>query len=126
MTRQGPLSFFRRLLRDVVLGVSILAAAGILILYSAENGKQVPFQWIKLTAFTPIIFWAVLKQFKEYWRRPTLWLAAAALLALHVGAFTLVLRSYPQWPVIWFLPVGLVEGWTFFLILHKLIVGDLR
>ena len=45
------------------------------------------------------------------------------LLVVHSLAFVGVLRAYPQWPMIWFMPVVIVEGEVFGVILYMLF-GD--
>jgi len=126
MSRQERRSLASRILIDVGVGLGILLAAGIGVLYTVRTGNDVPMKWLELAGFTPLIFWAALKQFKQYWGRPSLWLAAFGLLVIHVAVFTLVLTEYPQWRPVWFLLVALPEGWAIVLILHKLIIGDLR
>ena len=51
-----------------------------------------------------------LRQFKGDLRKGRFWGALLGFLALHVGAFVLVLRSYPQWRQVWFIFIFLIEG----------------
>jgi hypothetical protein len=115
--------FGRRLLIDVGVGMGIIALAGLVFAISLVIGRVPPFNWIMFVGLTPILFWVVLKRYKRYWRRPTLWLATAGLLAVHVAIFSMVLRTYPQWPGVWFLPVGAVEVWPIELVLCKIVHG---
>jgi hypothetical protein len=75
---------------------------------------------------TPLVFWAVLRQHKRNWGRTPLWLATAGLLAVHIAIFTIVLRAYPQWPGVWFLPILAVEVWPIDLTLRKVVGGHSR
>ncbi len=126
MSQGQQVSFLKRVMRDVVLAIGIVSAACLLALYEIKADRRVPFRWIEFVGMTPIIFWVVLKQFRRHWCRPRLWFAALALLGVHVTFFSVVLLRYPEWPAVWLLPVGLVEGWALFLVLYKLVVGHLR
>jgi len=68
--------------------------------------------------FLPLL--ATISQSRAYWHRPGFWLAIAGLLALHLLAFISILRVYPQWREIWFVPVMIVEGGLFGAILYLL------
>jgi len=49
------------------------------------------------------------------------WLAVAGLLAVHLLAFVAILRSYPQWRMIWFMPVVVLEAGLFSVIVNMLL-----
>ena len=61
-----------------------------------------------------------IRQSRAYWRRLGFWLAIAGLLVVHLLAFISVLRVYPQWREIWFVPVMIVEAGLFGAILYLL------
>jgi len=57
---------------------------------------------------------------REAWHRPTFWLAVVGLLAVHLLAFVAILRSYPEFRMIWFMPIVIVEAAFFSIILNML------
>ncbi|MGH9376023.1 MAG: hypothetical protein ACRD1J_07620 [Terriglobia bacterium] len=116
----------KRLLIDVGVGIGIITFAALLFAITLVTGKTVPFNWIEFVGMTPIVFWLVVKQFRRYWHRPSFWFAAAGLLAIHGGFFTIVLIKYPEWPGIWFVPVSILEAGLLFMILNKLVVHHSR
>jgi hypothetical protein len=126
LSKPSKVGLKKRILRDITLGLAIIAASLVLVVYTMESGKTVPFNWISFAGFTPIIFWLVLKQLKRFWHKTSLWLATAALLGLHLLGGFMVLRIWPSWPGVWFIPAGLVEVWLMFLTLHGLMVRHSR
>jgi hypothetical protein len=58
---------------------------------------------------------------RERWNRPAFWLAILGLLAVHLLAFVAILRSYPEWRMIWFMPIVIVEAGLFSIILDMLL-----
>jgi hypothetical protein len=51
----------------------------------------------------------------------TFWLAAAGLFIVHFLVFVAILRCYPQWRMIWFMPIVIVEAGLFSVILNLLL-----
>jgi hypothetical protein len=107
--------------RIVILeGLKLLAiAVGCLVVFAlaffiwVKTGLikfHIPARWFGLFYWTCALLWVILRQFKGDLRRGRFWGALLACLALHVGAFVLVLRSYPQWPQVWFMFIFLIEG----------------
>jgi hypothetical protein len=111
-----------RFLLYIAIALGFLALCGLFVavaVYSGHTGK-VPVGWFGLVGFTPIVFWVVVKSLRRYWKRPAFWTAAAGLMVLHLLAFVATLLHYPQWPLLWFIPVSMVEAGLFALILGKL------
>jgi hypothetical protein len=48
----------------------------------------------------------------------TLWLTAAGLFIVHFLLFAAIPRCYPQWRMIWFMPIVIVEAGLFYIILN--------
>jgi hypothetical protein len=113
-----------RLLRDVGIALAFLVAIALLVMIQAYTGYrgEVPVGWFGLAGFTPLVFWAVIKPLRMYRKRPTFWLAVAALLVVHLLAFVAVLLHYPRWPLLWFVPISYVEAALFLTILGKLFI----
>ncbi len=100
----------------IALAVLVVFAAAIVL----SKGAKFSGEWIALAIFTSGLFWVTIRQSREYWRRPGFWLAIASLLVVHLLAFVVILRTYPQWRGIWFWPVVIVEGGMFGAILYLL------
>lgn len=106
------------LLLEILLG---LALAGAIIGYAVAG----PFSWMpsmrwwSLAGTTALIFWAVVKQFRHHWRLLSFWLKVAALLTVHLLAYTVVLLKVPDWRLVWFVPLSVVEGGVLVLVLGK-------
>jgi hypothetical protein len=58
---------------------------------------------------------------RAYWRSLDFWVVIAGLLIVHLLVFIAVLRPYPQWRGIWFMPVVIVEGGLFGAILYPIV-----
>jgi hypothetical protein len=69
--------------------------------------------WIGFFVFTALLFWMTVRQSLRRWRHWTFWLAIACLLTIHCLAFVAILRIYPDWRVIWFWPITVVEAGVF-------------
>ncbi len=63
--------------------------------------------------YTGLLFWVTMRQSRELWRRIDYWFTMVGLLVVHSLAFTAVLRAYPEWRMIWFMPVVIVEAGLF-------------
>jgi hypothetical protein len=113
-----------RVLRDVGIGLAALVAIALLVMILGSTGYhgELPAWWFGLAGFTPLVFWFVIKPFRYCWKRPTFWLAVAALLVVHLLAFGAVLPHYPRWPLLWFIPTSYVEAGLFLMILGKLFI----
>ena len=109
-----------RFLLYVGIALAVLAVFAAAIVLSKGTVGRLSGAWMGLVVFTFGLFWVVVRQSKEYWRRPDFWLAIVSLLALHLLAFVSVLRVYHQWREIWFVPVVVVEGGLFGAILYLL------
>ena len=119
MKRTGKKGILSRLLVDAGVGLGIIAFAGLLLFYNIKTGKNPPMLWIELAIFTGITFWYPVQQNKHHWHRPVFWLGVSGLLAVHVVGFVLVLRNHPEWRLVWFIPVAIIEGAGLFLILDR-------
>jgi cytochrome bd-type quinol oxidase subunit 2 len=69
--------------------------------------------WVGLLVYTGLLFWITVRESRRRWRHWSFWLAIACLLTIHSLAFVAILRIYPDWRVIWFWPVTVVEAGVF-------------
>ena len=100
----------------IALAVLVVFAAAIVL----SKGAKVPSQWLALAVYTCGLFWVTIRQSRAYWDRLSFWLSMSGLLIIHLLAFIAILRAYPQWRAIWFMPVVIVEGGLYGAILYLL------
>jgi len=110
----------RRALLYIGLALAALAVIGLLIAISVHTGTPFTGGWIGLVVYTSGLFLVTIRQTREHWHREGYWLAMGGLLVVHLLAFIAILRAYPEWRMIWFLPVVIVEGGLFGAILYLL------
>jgi len=113
----------QRLFMYVGIALAVLVVFAVVIVLS--RGARIPSEWLALAVYTAGLFWVAIKQSREYWHRPSFWLAISGLLVVHLLAFVAILRAYPKWHAIWFIPVVVVEGGLFGAILY-ILFGDRR
>jgi len=104
----------------VGIALVILAVFAAAIILSKGAVGRVSGAWTALAVFTLGLFWVIVRQSRAYWRRLDFWLTIAGLLVVHLLMFVAVLRVYPRWREIWFVPVVIVEGGLFGAILYLL------
>ena len=111
-----------RFLQYVGIALSFLLVCALLIAIAVYTGHshEPPVGWFGLAGFTPLVFWAVVKPLRMWWKHATFWFAVVALLVVHLLAFVAVLLYYPRWPLLWFVPVSFVEAALFMMILGYL------
>lgn len=108
----------QRLFLYVGIALAVLALFAIVIVGS--KGAKIPSAWLALAVFTSCLFWITIRQSRAYWHRFGFWVAIAGLLVVHLLLFIAILRGYPQWREIWFVPIIIVEGGLFGAILYLL------
>jgi hypothetical protein len=69
--------------------------------------------WVGFLCFTALLFWITVRESRRRWSHWSFWLAIVCLLTIHCLAFVAILRIYPDWRVIWFWPITVVEGGIF-------------
>jgi hypothetical protein len=104
----------------VGIALAVFVAVGMFVILT--GGAEVPPQWLALALFTGFLFWAIIRQSREYWPLPKFWLAITCLLGAHLLAFVAILRAYPEWRPIWFAPIVILEG-AFFAPILLLLFG---
>ena len=111
----------RRAFLYLGLAVASLVGIGLLVGFSVHTGIALTGGWIGLAGYTGLLFWVVISRSGERWYQPGFWFVMVGLLAVHFVAFAAVLRSYPAWPMIWFLPIVIVESAVFSVILDMVL-----
>ncbi len=117
-----PLTFTRVLIRFLIyVGIAVVflaVMAGWVVLSARLGVGMLPVRWIGLAINTPIVFWYPAHEHKQHWHRPSFWVTLTGLFILHVLAFTVLLRNYPEWRLLWFVPTDLIEMWGVYLMLY--------
>jgi hypothetical protein len=118
----------KRVLLYILIALGFLAACSLFVAVSIYTGHThgLPVGWFGLVGFTPLVFWAVIKSLRNHWKRRGFWFAVSALLVVHLLAFVGILLRYPQWPLLWFIPVSFAEAGLFVIVLGKLFNGGDR
>jgi len=110
-----PLTFgriVRRLPLYFGLAFVCLVAMTLLIVLSIHFGlnQYITRGWFGLVGYTGVLFWVVIRQGRAHWHRWRFWLVTVSLLATHCSTFVSILRVYPEFRMIWFWPITLVEA----------------
>jgi hypothetical protein len=116
----------QRFLLYVGIALAVLAVFAAVIVFTKGGVGDVSGGWFGLVGYTGLLFWVTIRQTREHWQRLGYWLAIGGLLVVHSLAFVAILRAYPQWRMIWFLPVVIVEGGLFGAILYLLFADRKR
>jgi hypothetical protein len=108
------------------IAFAFLAVCSLLVFLSVRTGVTDPGKWIFLGVYTAVLLWAVVGTSKEHWHHAGFWGVVAGLLALHLSGFVALLRYYPTWRPLWYIPVVIVEAGLFALILSMLFSRKIR
>lgn len=101
----------RRFVLDVGIALAVLVVFAIAIILS--HGARVPSAWFAFAVYTSLLFWVTIRQSREYWQHGKFWLAIVSLFLFHFLAFFPILRSYPEFRGIWFMPIVICEAGFF-------------
>jgi len=110
----------QRFLLYVGIAFAVLVVFAAVIVLSKGRGGHISGGWFGFVGYTGLLFWVTIRQTREHWQRLGYWLAIGGLLVVHSLAFVAILRAYPAWRMIWFMPVVVVEGGLFGAILYLL------
>lgn len=125
--RTVPVNFWRRPVKRG-LQFALLGTSGFLIaFFVVEYGDApwaLPARWLALIVYTPLVFGAVVREFRRSWGRIAFWLCVLGLLAVHTAGYAAVLAHIEAWRNIWFLPLSIAECPILVLILHVLGYDD--
>ncbi|HEY3930383.1 MAG TPA: hypothetical protein VGL89_18565 [Candidatus Koribacter sp.] len=88
-------------------GLAVMAGA---LFVNVRYGFYIPARWVGLILYTTLIFWVVVRYCRPQWQMPKFWVSVTGCLVTHLLFFDWVLTVYPDWRVIWFMPIAIVEG----------------
>jgi hypothetical protein len=101
----------RRLPLYLGLAFASLAAIAALVVLLAHFGvREISGGWFGFVGYTGLLFWVVVLHGRSHWYRWYFWLVTFALLVTHFSIFVAILRVYPQFRMIWFWPITVVEA----------------
>jgi hypothetical protein len=103
----------RRCLLYLGLAFAALAAVALAVVVSERTGIVVPFPWAMLVAFSVLLIWLTMKTYRRFWASPAFWSTFAGLMLAHSTVFVIILRKYPGFRPIWFVPIVVVEALLF-------------
>ena len=120
LTRKNVLTLLLEVSLTIVAGIAV---AGALLFYAGVGpvSWMPSVRWWSLVGTTVLVFWVVVKPFRHFWRRLSFWLKVAALLAVHLLVYTVALLYIPQWRLLWFVPLSVVEGGLLVLVVDRLV-----
>jgi hypothetical protein len=126
MSQSAIWKIARRSLLYIGLALAALGVTGLLVAISIHTGTALTGGRIGLIGYTSLLFWVAISKSREHWYRPMFWLTIVGLLAIHLLVFLAALRSYPEWRMIWFMPIVVVEAGIFWTILNALFSSSKR
>jgi hypothetical protein len=99
----------------IELGVEVLVALALVAaaIFYAEIG---PFPWMPsvrwwmLATTTATLVWLAAKQYRAHRRRLSFWLTLAALVAIHVSVWSVMILRTESFGLLWFVVAAPVEG----------------
>lgn len=105
------------------LGIIVGSVSAVLLaaFVSVRWHLVIGFRWITLAVVTGILIWVLVQQHKRYWTRPALWLTIVGATGVHLAIFVPILRADPDFRLLWWLPIGMVEA-AFFTIVCDLLL----
>jgi apolipoprotein N-acyltransferase len=94
----------RSRVRDYVLYVAIaFTFLGAVFVVEGKWGHEAFIRWGGLTGFTAALFGYFAQESRQYFRERRFWMLTAALLAVHLAAFAIVLTHVEEWKLMWFM-----------------------
>jgi len=97
----------------VLLAVAVLVSsqvAAVAAFVRFKTGIVIPARWWALLVWTCFVLAFVCRRLRSYLRYGDFWLRLVVFLMVHVAAFAVVFRAYPQWHTLWFIPIAVVEA----------------
>jgi hypothetical protein len=105
-----------RILAFVLEGLKLFGiAVGCLIIFalilfiSVKAGIVLAWRWIALSYWTSFLIWLICKLNEANLKQVRFWVTLFCLLLIHVTAFVVVLKRYPEWRLIWYVPIVVIE-----------------
>jgi hypothetical protein len=97
----------------VMLAASVLASfqiPSVVTFVSVRTGIVTSARWWGLLIWTCFLVVFVCRHLRGSLRYGEFWLRLLGFLVVHLAAFVMVLRNYPEWRLFWFMPIAIVEA----------------
>ena len=121
-----------RMLAFVLEGLKLFGiAVGCLLIFalvsfiSIKTGIVVAWRWIALSYWTGFLVWLLCRLHKPNLKQVKFWLTLFCLLLIHVIAFAAVLQRYPEWRLIWYVPIVVIEALCMGLVLDAVMRDEI-
>jgi hypothetical protein len=95
------------------LGLAIASLAIFSLIFAISMHVTLPFRWVTMAVFTGILLFTLVKIKRPYWKRRLFWLICTGVLVVHLAIFVPILRSYPGFRLVWWIPILTVEAAVF-------------
>ena len=95
-------SFALEALKLFGIALACFVAIGAATLISVRYGIDIPSRWFGLCFWTGFSVWIICRQYRSNLRHLKFWVAFSFLVAIHLVAFIVVLRKYPEWRLVGF------------------------
>ena len=92
------------------IAVACLAIFALIFFISVKAGIVIAWRWIALSYWTGFLIWLICKVHKSHLKQVKFWVTLFGLLLIHVIAFVAVLQRYPDWRLIWYVPIVVIEA----------------
>ncbi|HEV2381593.1 MAG TPA: hypothetical protein VG206_17595 [Terriglobia bacterium] len=106
-------NIFLRLLLYVGLAIVGLAAFSLVFFISTVTHIVIPFRWVGLASFTGVLVFVIAKHSAKYRDRAAFWIICTVGLGIHVTAFVFLLNQFPDFRLVWYVPIVIGEAGVF-------------
>src|SRR5262249_24778113 len=79
--------------------------------------------WVQLAVFSVITAAALIHAFRRRWRRAWFWMSFVGVMLIRTGVYVALLHRFPDWPVVLFAVVTVIEVQVLLVVLYWLNYG---
>jgi hypothetical protein len=87
----------------------LVASFAVFLTFYGQNHWLPSWRWTGCVAHSVILFFTVLTEFRTKWRKTKFWNCFVGWVVAHFAVYAWVLNASPEWRVIWFLPITVIE-----------------
>jgi hypothetical protein len=92
------------------IAVGCLIIFALVLFISTKAGIAVAWRWIALSYWAGFLIWLICRLNKANLRQVKFWVTLFCLLLIHITAFVVLLQRYPEWRLIWYVPIVVIEA----------------
>jgi hypothetical protein len=104
------LAFVLQALRLFGIAVGCLVILTLIIFIAIKNGIFLDWRWIGLSYWTGCVILLMCRLYEPNLKQLKFWFTLFCLSLTHVIAFIAVLQRYPEWRLIWYVPIVVIES----------------